>query len=192
MRHALSLLAFALITAAPSVRADNEKKLFTMEKNHNPENIMVIHTQTDSDCRFVPSSKNTEGNYVEFYWLMAGQTPKEVHPMIRGEIKKRVVFEGINATRDSFKVRLTDLSELKHDLSDPTMEVVSEVTGGKCAVKSVITLGPSARYRKIDLDRTFCDVSKNFVGLPNGCNFLDLEGKDIATGEAVKVRFKKK
>lgn len=186
----LLTLAFAVVSITSY--ANTERKLFTMEKNHNQENLMIIHTQTDKDCRFIKSAKNAEGNYVEFYWLMEGKNKKEVHPMIRSEIKNRVQFQGINAGRDSFKVKLNDLSEVRHDLTDTTMEVMSEVVNGNCVVKSVLTLGASGKYRKMDLNRTFCDVSKNMVGVPNGCNNLILEGTDVATGESLKVTFKKK
>lgn len=168
-----------------------EKALFTMEKDHNEENIMMIHAQTDNNCKFITSTKNSEKNYMEFYWLMNnGKSKKEIHPMIRSTIKERVQFLGMNNTRDSFKIKLNDLTELRHDLSDTTMEITSEIINGECQVKSILTLGASGRYRRIDLDKTFCKVSKNFLGVPNGCRSLDIIGKDIQTDEEVKVTFK--
>lgn len=189
-----TLLAMTLsLTSLNALAQSGEKKLFTMEKDHNEENVMMIHTQTDADCKFVTSTKNSEKNYMEFYWIMNnGKDTKEVHSMIRSSIKERVKFLGINASRDSFKIKLNDLSELRHDLTDTTMEINSEMVNGKCEVKSVLTLGASGRYRKIDLNRTFCNVSKNLIGVPNGCNFIELEGSDTSTGETIKVKFKKK
>lgn len=188
-----TLFVVALAFTSALANAQVERKLFSMEKNYNPENVLVIHTQTDKDCRFVTSPKNTEGNYVEFYWLMNyGAEKKEIHSMIRSEVKGRISFLGINAKKDSFKIRLNDLSELRHDLPDPTMEVISEVSQGKCSVKSIIHLGASGNYRKLSLKRTFCDVSKNMVGVPNGCSYLYLEGNDADTGEKISVKFKKK
>lgn len=188
-------LTFTLISLSAAAYAgmEGERELFKMEKNHNPQNKMIIHTQTDNDCRFTTSPKNKEKNYVEFYWVMNhGQSIKEVHPMIRSEIKNRVKFSGINAGRDSFKIKLNDLTEVRHDLPDASLEVVSEVADGKCKVKSILTLGPSEDYRKIDLSRTFCNVSKNMLGVPNGCLYIEVEGKDISSGEKVVVKFKKK
>lgn len=188
-----ALITLSVAIASMSASAQVERNLFRMEKNYNAENIMLIHTQTDRDCKFVTSQKNTENNYVEFYWSMNnGKERKEVHPMIRTEIKKRVSFEGINAKRDSFRLRLNDLTELNHDLADPSMEVTSEIVAGKCQVKSVLTLGPSGKYKKMDLNRTYCEVSKSIVGLPNGCNWLTIEGTDVDTGEALTIKFKKK
>lgn len=183
-------LGFALFTLG--VAASTEQKLFTMEKNYNQENLMIIHTQTDKDCKFIKSTKNSEGNYLEFYWLMNGKDRKEVHPLIRTEIKSRVQFQEVDAGRDSFKVKLNDLTEVKHDLVDTSMEVVSDIVNGKCTVKSVLNLGPSGKYRKMDLNRTYCNVSKNLVGVPNGCTYLLLEGTDMATGEKLSVKFMKR
>jgi hypothetical protein len=187
------IFAMALATTSFLSMAQVERKLFTMEKNHNPGNIMMIHTQTDLDCKFVTSAKNNENNFLEFYWIMDfGHSKKEVHPLIRDEIKKRVSFAGTNNRRDSFRITLNDLKELRHDLTDTTMEVISEMNQGKCAVKSILTLGASGNYRKMDLERTYCEVSKNLIGLPNGCTTLLLEGKDASNGELIKVTFRKK
>jgi hypothetical protein len=170
-----------------------EKKLFTMEKDFNRENIMQIHTQTDKDCRFIHSNKNAEENYIEFYWIMNnGKEIKEVHPLIRGEIKNRISFQGINTDRDSFKVKFNDLKELKHDLTDTTIEISSEIYGEGCHVRSLLSLGASAQYRKLDMKKTYCEVTKNIMGIPNGCKFLELSGLDAETGQPLKVRFYKK
>lgn len=188
-----SLLVTALVFSSAFASAQVERKLFTMEKNYNPENIMVIHTQTDKDCKFVTSPKNAERNYLEFYWLMNyGNQRKEVHSMIRSEIKNRVQFKGINDRRDSFKVKLNDLSELRHDLADTSVEVVSEISQGKCNVKSVLHLGASGAYSKMNVKRVYCEVTKNMLGVPNGCNFIQLEGNDVDTGIKISVKFKKK
>lgn len=190
-----TFLQFLIFITSFSATAgfEGKKDLFIMEKSHNPENKMIIHTQTDQDCKFITSPKNTEKNYVEFYWSMKnGRSTKEVHSMIRNEIKERVRFEGINETRDAFQVSLNDLKELDHDLSDTTFEVISKKSKGECIVKSLLTLGPSADNKRIDLKKSFCDVSTNLLGVPNGCNFVRLEGFDTETGAPVKVKFNKR
>jgi hypothetical protein len=188
-----NLIFASIVFSSLNAMASQEQVLFTLDKSHNPQNKVIIHTQTDEDCRFIVNPKNSERNYVDFYWSMKnGKEVKEVHSLIRSEIKNRVEFKGINDRRDSFKIRLSDLSELRHDLPLSPIEVMSEMSEGVCRVRSVLSLGGSARYRKIDLKRTFCEVSKNFIGIPNGCHVLHLEGNDIATGELVKVKFLKK
>lgn len=177
---------FALQTLA--IQAAEEKRLFTLEKSYNPENILVIHTQTDNNCNF--TTKN--GEFLDFYWLMDGTTRKEVHPTIRSQVKGRVSFEGINDRKNSFTVRFNDLNELKHDLEDTTIEIASSFSEGKCKVESIITLGASANHRRLNLTRTYCEVKTNALGIPNGCKFVELEGRDADNNEALKVRFVEK
>lgn len=191
MKISMLILTGALLMTQSAFAATSpvvERKLFTLEKSLNSENILFIHTQTDENCKFVA---NTNG-YVDFYWLMDGSQKKQVHSMIRSKVQERVKFVGINEARDSFKVKLNDLSEIKHDLESNEIEARAEVVNGACVVKSVIQLGASAKYIKLDLQRTFCEVEKNMVGIPKGCKFLELAGKNDATDEGVKARFKGK
>ena len=182
------LLFSAMLFLSTVNAAAMERKLFTLEKTYNPQNIMVIHAITDSNCRFVSRANQ----YLDFYWLINGNTRKEVHEMIRSTVQERVKFIGIHANRESFRLTMNDLKEVDHDLTDKTLEVVSIMSNGICQVKSLLNLGPSGRYRRMDLKRTFCEVSTNFVGLPNGCKTLELQGVDADTGTPLKVKFKKK
>ncbi len=172
-----------------SANALVEKRLFSLEKNYNPENILVIHTQVDNECRFGVSRNN---EYVDFYWLMNGTERKEVHPTIRSQVKNRVSFDGINVNKDSFNIDLNDLKEISHDLESTTIEVRSSIEGGQCQVESLIKLGPTGKYRTLNLKRTYCEVKTNALGIPKGCKFIDLEGVDADNGKAIKVRFKEK
>lgn len=182
------LLTFSLLIAQTAFGATVEKKLFTMEKNYNPENILVIHAQTNESCKF----ESKDNQYIDYHWMMNRTVRKEVHPMIRKQIDEKVQFSGINNLHDSFKVRMNDLNELKHDLESLTLEVSSSIVGGNCVVKSILKLGPSAKYRKLNLKRTYCEVTTNFIGVPNGCKFIELEGTDADTNEKLKVRFMSK
>ena len=166
-----------------------EKKLFSLEKSYNAENVLLIHTQVDDECRFGVSQNN---EYVDFYWLMNGTDRKEVHPTIRSQVKTRVSFESINGPRDSFRVDLNDLKEISHDLESTNIEVRSFKENDLCKVESLIKLGASGHYRTLNLNRTYCEVKTNIIGIPSGCKFIDLEGVDVETGEAIKVRFKEK
>lgn len=188
MKTSMLILASALLLAQTPLAAQTiERKLFTLEKNLNSENTLNIHTQIDENCKFVANNNG----YVDFYWLMDGATIKQVHPIIRSKVRERVQFMGINQARDSFKVRLSDLSEIKHDLENNIIEVRSEIINGTCTVNSIIQLGASAKYKKLNMERTYCEVN-SILGIPNGCKYLELAGKDNATGEGIKVRFKGK
>lgn len=190
MKTSQFIMALSLVVLGQKAFAGQmiERKLFTLEKSLNSENILLIHTQTDENCKFV--AKN--GEYVDFYWLMEGKSKKTVHPMIRSKVQERVAFLGINAARDSFKVNLNDLKEIKHDLEDTKIEITSEIQNGKCEVSSILKLGASAKYRKLNLKRTYCEVEKNLLGVPTGCKSLELQGTDADSDEAIRVRFKGK
>ena len=189
MKSSTLIMTIAIVMAQSAFAGEVvERKLFTLEKSLNSENILMIHAQTDESCKFV---KNANG-FVDFYWLMDGLTKKPVHPMIRSKVEERVAFSGINETRDSFKVKLNDLSEIKHDLEDTKIEAVATIVNGNCEVNSIIKLGASSKYRKMNLKRTYCEVDKNLLGVPKGCKFLELQGVDADNGEALKVRFKGK
>jgi hypothetical protein len=151
-----------------------ERKLFVMEKNFHTANIMVISARTDQQCKFV--SQNNE--YMDFYWLMDGIERKKIHPLIRRKIQEKVKFISVNIHRDSFKMAMNDI----------TMEVSSSINNGVCRILSVLKLGASLQFRKIHLARTYCEVTTNLFGIPNGCKFINLQGTDAETGSDLKVQ----
>lgn len=188
MKNSILVLASTIFLSQVAYAGKSiERKLFTLEKSLNSENILNIHTQTDENCKFVSNSNG----YIDFYWLMDKKTIKQVHPTIRSKVQERVKFVGINEARNSFKVRLNDLSEIKHDLESNIIEARAEIVNGTCTVNSIIQLGASSKYKKLNLQRTYCEVN-NILGVPKGCKYLELSGKDEATNADITVRFKGK
>ena len=185
-----NIVIIALVLSSHTALAARltERKLFTLEKSLNSENVLNIHTFTDDNCKFVDDSNGQ----VDFYWLLDKHNKKEVHPMIRSQVQERVKSLGLNSTKDSFKVRLNDLSEINHDLENNNIEVAAEIVAGICTVKSIIKLGASSKYKKITIEKIFCNVEKNFLGVPSGCTYLELQGKELDTLEIVKVIYKGK
>lgn len=106
--------------------------------------------------------------------------------MIRTKTNERLKITAINSTKDNYKLALTDLSELKHDLQDTTVDVVAQIQEGKCLSKAIIKLGPSGNYRKMSLSKIHCTASKNFVGVPDGCKKITLSGSDADSNEKLK------
>lgn len=179
------LLLVTLMSTLPQTHADEKKRvqLFLMEKSHNEENIMVIHSQVNNECQFVGEK------LIDYYWLMDGKKEKRVHAMIKKKIKERLKFEGLSEDKKSFKIQMTDLSEVKHDLDDINIRVVSTNEDGACKVQAILKLGPSKDHKEMVLDKTFCEVKKNLVRVPTGCKHLELIGKDLKTGEEIRVKF---
>lgn len=176
-------LIFLLVAVMSYAEEENRVQLFLMEKSHNQENIMVIHTSINDACQFVGDK------LIDYYWMMDGKKEKRVHPMIKYKIKERLKFDELSADKKSFKVQMSDLSEVMHDLDDINIKVFSDQTDGSCRVHAILKLGPSKDYKEMILDRTFCEVKKNLVGIPTGCKNLELIGKDSKTGEEIRVKF---
>lgn len=184
MFHKLLLLA-ALLFQMQISEAIVENNIFTLEKSYHTQNVMKISTYTDEHCNFISS----DNSYLNFYWLMDGVIRKKIHPLIRHRVQERIKFEGINSEKNSFKIRLQDLTELKHDLKEIVVVVSSVMEKNVCQIKSIIKLGASENYRLLNIKHTFCEVSINFLGIPNGCKFLELVGVDANTGDKIRIRF---
>ena len=57
-----------------------EKALFSIEKSHNPQNIMIVSSNLGDQCEF------SQEEPVDYYWLMNRTSRKDPHPMILKEI----------------------------------------------------------------------------------------------------------
>lgn len=110
--------------------------------------------------------------------------------MIRSNVQERVQFLKFDQNKSSFSIRLNDLSEIKHDLESSNVEIKTEMIAGNCTVQSIITLGASGKYRKMNLEKTYCDVKTNFLGVPTGCHYLELQGREIDTNLPIKIKYK--
>lgn len=180
---------FAILIFASSMTCFGaERTLFTIEKSYNNSNIIVVNVQLNRDCRFV----KTENGLLDYYWLMNRSLKKEIHPLIRSTVASRLTLVSSNGLLNSFKLRLNDLTEVSHDIADPTLEVSSELVNGQCRVRSVMTLGHSQKYRRIDLDRIYGEVDKNLMGVPSTLKYIDLDGKDVDNNESIRVRYRAK
>ncbi|MBY0412567.1 MAG: hypothetical protein K2Q18_00305 [Bdellovibrionales bacterium] len=181
----LSLLLSQSLIAAENVVVKNN--LFVLEKTYNPQNTLQIHALTDQNCKFVAN----ENGYIDYYWHMNVNDSKKyftkpVDWMIRSSVDKRLKYLGINSARDSYKIKLTDLTELNHDLEDTTAEITSQIQQGQCISKAVLKLGPSGKYRKMRISKIHCAVTKSLIGLPDGCSKLTVSGSDADTNEKLK------
>ena len=95
MKFFLSISLISVVSTA-SLR----EKLFIMEKSHNPENVMIIEVMLNKRCEF---ETYEDGSLLNFYWLMEdGKYTKNIHPLIRHGIAKRVEFRDKEKTKTSF------------------------------------------------------------------------------------------
>ncbi|MGZ3650526.1 MAG: hypothetical protein ACXVB9_22375 [Bdellovibrionota bacterium] len=164
--------------------------IFHVEKNVNPENIAVVYTKTDSQCRFVTDPANRDQPVFDFYWLMDGKDYKPMNSFFKSEFHKRMTFVA-GATPTLFQLEANDLKEVKHDLgAHPRFDVVATRDSGSCDVQAFITLGPSDNNARIRLDSIFGE-GRSF---PPSVDAVTLKGEVITpdgrgTGKMISRRY---
>ncbi|NJM09884.1 MAG: hypothetical protein HC883_03050 [Bdellovibrionaceae bacterium] len=116
----------------------NHFKILTFEKNENPQNVMVVYTKLNDDCRFAVLSGQP---FVDFYWLMNGERYKPTHGLIKKAVRKRLEVVKVDGedTDRTFLLKVNDLKELSTDfekpyLVEPHLVVRSEKVHGLCRV----------------------------------------------------------
>jgi len=120
--------------------------LFLIEKSHHPENITVVYTKLDTDCRVIPDREHGFLPTLDFYWLMDATRYKPMAGPLKAGARKRLQFSDANGAQDdptSFSVRTDDLSRVQHDLQSPTVQIKTEHQGDACVATAFMTLGPS-------------------------------------------------
>jgi hypothetical protein len=182
---AVSAHAGPEITGIPEVGP--HYKLFTVEKNIHPQNVMAAFTRLDEQCRVLRDPKRGNGPVFDFYWLMDGVRYKRVHPLIKRGIRKRLqVWASPPKSLDgAFSVRLNELTSVEHDLgATPLLWVRATKTAAGCDAEARITLGPSDRDAVIRLDAIYSEATMT-GRLSAKVKLIMLKGADVKTGRPV-------
>jgi hypothetical protein len=112
------------------------EKLFVIKKSENPQNIMMVYTKVDSQCRFVLQNSQP---VLDIYWLMDREHYKAVHVLLRAEIRKRLNYSFENLTPHSFSLRVEGMKWLQPELPEVPLHVVANKYGHECDVDTFIT-----------------------------------------------------
>lgn len=156
-------------------------KIFTYEKSINSENIMVVHTDTDTNCHPV-RDPSTSTPFVDFYWLMNRTTFKPVNPIIKNNIRERI--QSLPSQRaNAFFIDLLDLEEVNIDLPESKLAVETfKNANGQCEARSTMELGESDGNTVLILQTVFVDAKKTINPLRPKVKSITLKGIDMATG----------
>ena len=188
----MALFAALMLTAASSISnaatvvertpIGAHVPLLTLEKNENPQNILVVFTKVDQNCHFSLVEKQP---ILSDYWLMNRERYKPVNALIQRGIAKRIkIVSEVPADAKEFQVRLSDFTELKHDLgTDPLITVRSEGSPGNCEAAAILQLGPSDQNRSILLEKLQANSTKRLLPPFRKLTSLTVAGVDIASGE---------
>jgi hypothetical protein len=172
--------------------------LFFIEKSHHPENIAVVYTKLDTDCRVIPDREHGFLPTLDFYWLLDATRYKPMAGALKAGARKRLQFSNTNGAQGdptAFVVRTDDLSRLQHDLQSPTVQIKAEHQGDACVATASMTLGPSNGHATIKIESvitktepiTLLKTMRAIVQLDAIQIYaLTVKGTDVATGQPVE------
>lgn len=162
-------------------------RVVTVEKSVHPRNRLIAYTRLDGQCRVQRDPKDAGRALLDYYWLMDGSRYKRVHPLIKRGIRKRFqVWASPPKSRDrAFSVRLSELSEVEHDLGPtPLFWVRAEKTPKGCVAEARITLGPSDKNAVLRLDAIYSEAALTGPFAAK-VKLIALKGTDAASGKPV-------
>src|SRR5262252_319842 len=120
--------------------------LFLIEKSYHPENIAVVYTKLDTDCRVIPDREHGFLPTLDFYWLLDATRYKPMSELLKAGARRRFQFIDTHESQShttAFAVRTDDLSRVQHDLPSPTVQIKAARQGDACVAIAFMTLGPS-------------------------------------------------
>ena len=129
-----ALLAFLLISHAGAEKRDLPEvgvhyRLFTFEKNENPQNVMIVYTRVDEHCHFAL----TDGKpIVDFYWMMDRRRFKATNPLIKSRVRRQLRVQPVGA--DEFHLELDEVRELH--VQEPRFVVRATRDALACTVRT--------------------------------------------------------
>jgi hypothetical protein len=172
--------------------------LFFIEKSHHPENIAVVYTRLDTDCRVLPDREHGFLPTLDFYWLLDATHYKPMAGPLKIGTRKRLQFidtHGSQGDPASFTVRTNDLSRVQHDLQSPTVQIKAERQGAACVATASMTLGPSNDHATIKIESvstrtepiTLLKKMRAMVD-PDAIQIyaVTVKGTDVATGQPIE------
>lgn len=184
-------IAFARpITNIPEIGA--HQAIFNVEKNVNPENIAIVYTKVDAQCRFLTDPSNRDQPIFDFYWMMGGTSYKPMNSFFKSEFSRRMAFADGGGDRSThFQLVANDLKEVNQDLGqEPKLDVVAIKGDSGCDVQAFITLGPSDGSARIRLDSIYGEgrtFPPKVLAVTLKGEVVDKNGK--GTGKKVARRF---
>jgi hypothetical protein len=165
-------------------------RLFELHKDRNPQNVLVIHTYADASCRLIGSVERKE-RLVDMYWRMDADAPgacyKPTDPRIKSETLRSLDVKSLSSDRRRFRLEITQLDQLDHDLPTRELEITLERTDSGCRAEARLPLDASGgavlRLRKINARGEYA------LGVPlRTVEELELVGVD-ADGKPLRRRY---
>ena len=172
--------------------------LFLIEKSYHPENIAVVYTKLDTDCRVIPDRKHGFLPTFDFYWLLDATRYKPMSELLKAGARRRFQFIDTHESQShttAFAVRTDDLSRVQHDLPSPTVQIKAARQGDACVAIAFMTLGPSNGNVTMKVESvatttepiTLLKTMRAMADLGSIRIYtLTVKGTDVVTGQAIE------
>jgi len=176
----VSILRSAVGEVATISEIGSHHPILIVEKNVNPQNLMVVYTKEDANGRFLTDEADRNRPVFDFYWLMDGKNYKPVNGMIKNEIGKRFEWQ-MSRTNPAthFVVNLNDLKEVDSDIKDPKIDVYASRSRGARGAEAQMSLGPSNGNMRIKLTSIYTEGR----AFPPAVYSVTLKGEEIVDGK---------
>lgn len=191
---AVSLLAVSMLRVAAAEVTDIpevgvHQPILVVEKNVNPQNLMVIYTKVDAKGLFLANPADQDRPVFDFYWLMDGKNYKPVNGMIKNEIGRRFECQPSPSDRAThFVINVNDLKEVNSDIKEPKVDVYANGGGAAHDVEAQITLGPSDGNMRIKLSSIYTEGR----AFPPAVYSVTLKGEEIVNGKLTEKKVARK
>jgi hypothetical protein len=147
--------------------------LFVVSKSYHPDNVLVVYTTMDDDCRIVADGR---GHEIGFYWLDGG---KDFHfSSVEGLVRRQLFSSALRVDPHTYILVFNELDRVRHDLFDKRVTVTGRRIGDACEARAEIQLGPSSGSRRLRVTSVYTDLTPS--GFNATVHSLSLRGHDSA------------
>jgi hypothetical protein len=172
--------------------------LFLIAKSYHPENITVVYTKLDANCRVLPDREHGSMPTLDFYWLMDESSYKPMAGALKDGVRKRLQVTDASwqqGDTTSFSVRTSDLVRVRHDLQSPTVQIKTERQGQACVATASMTLGPSNGNATMKVESVYTKTealtllkTMQMMADPESLQIyaVTVKGTDVATGQPIE------
>lgn len=157
--------------------------LFVFKKTIHPQNIVIVYTKMDRNCRIV-YDRQTGAPTFGLYWLDDG-VRYDAAPHLASQLLSRMPVEDVKGDPTSFYVRLNDLGRVNHDLADERLLIKSERHGNTCIAGAYVMLKDKKLVR---ITSTLTDASINFFTFDTDIRSLTVVGHEAGEPNSKIIR----
>ena len=162
--------------------------LFPVEKDYNPENVLIVHSFVNETCQFAYETDKTL--LIDMYWnmrrgLRGDSLPcrKETAEAFKYKTRQAITVKELSPDRRMLKLELKELRNGNRALPSSELEVRLEDNGG-CRAKVMYRVnGGMIQVHKV------LGQAETFGLAAVGIKSFSIQGSDSQNGKEIKVDY---